>query len=105
MKIGQYLTKLCVDYVGLLFWPTLYIKTRLSVLEKILYPSGYWVTFYFPGKQPLYWTNRQTDVLTDGLQRVTGPHAMEVSQIISSRSYRLSSVFDSDSWSGGKIYV
>ena len=24
VKIGQYLTKLCVDYVGLLFWPTLY---------------------------------------------------------------------------------
>jgi len=27
LKIGQYLTKLCVDYVGLLFWPTLYNAT------------------------------------------------------------------------------
>jgi len=26
-KIGQYLTKLCVDYVGLLLWPTLYVDT------------------------------------------------------------------------------
>jgi len=28
LKIGQYLTKLYVDYVGLLFWPTLYIEDR-----------------------------------------------------------------------------
>ena len=26
LKICQYLTKLCVDYVGLLFWPTLYVR-------------------------------------------------------------------------------
>ena len=27
LKIDQYLTNLCVDYSGLLFWPTLYIYT------------------------------------------------------------------------------
>jgi len=25
LKIGQYLTKLCVEYLGVSFWPTLYI--------------------------------------------------------------------------------
>jgi len=33
LKIGQYLTKLCVglDYSGLLFWPTLYIYTDVII--------------------------------------------------------------------------
>jgi len=29
LQIGQYLSKLCVDYVGLLFWPTLYTHKDL----------------------------------------------------------------------------
>jgi len=42
LKIGQYLTKLCVDYSGLLFWPTLYIytdviyRTPLSCMLELL---------------------------------------------------------------------
>jgi len=31
LKIGQYLTTLCVDYVGLLFWPTLYYFLSLTL--------------------------------------------------------------------------
>jgi len=36
LKIGQYLTKLCVDYSGLLFWLTLYIYTDVSLYAGLL---------------------------------------------------------------------
>jgi len=34
LKICQYLTKLCVDYVGLLFWPTLDIVELVKANDK-----------------------------------------------------------------------
>jgi len=37
LKIGQYLTKLCVDNVGLLFWPTLYRCCSYTVDFPLLY--------------------------------------------------------------------
>jgi len=42
LKIGQYLLRLCVDYSGLLFWPSLYIctdviyRTPLSCMPEFL---------------------------------------------------------------------
>jgi len=44
LKIGQYLTKLCVDNVGLLFWPTLYVHgtaTIPKIFHALLFRSTY----------------------------------------------------------------
>jgi len=40
LKIGQYLTKLCVDNVGLLFWPTLYnVGTLPRFRVRLMHPA------------------------------------------------------------------
>jgi len=51
---SQYLTKLCVDYVGLLFWPTLHVPMTDVSLVKIC-------RIFFK----LCWTDGWSDAWTD----------------------------------------
>ena len=46
-KSASLLTKLCVDYAGLLFWPTLYIAGSRNVLLQLLAGSFNIISFYY----------------------------------------------------------